>query len=205
MKTRYSLQKNPKGLMFATFLFVLLVLLLSPTGGVEAERYDMPHNRRISDILPADQIKGEHYKIQDEVVFEGYMNIFKVGSDYGEFEVTGNSALRKMLKEIHAIAVLKEIGKTKAFTVALADSAKKPFQFVGNLITKPVETVTSVPKGVAGLFEGAYAGITTKSQAGEDSQVESLLLSKYKRDYAYNLGVDVYSSNEALQAELEII
>jgi hypothetical protein len=133
------------------------------------------------------------------------MDTFKLDSDYGKFEVTGDGALRKLLKEIHAITVLKEIGKTEAFTKALADAAKKPFQFAGNLITKPVETVGSVPKGVASIFEGAYSSITTKSQAGEDSEVESLLLSKYKREYAYNLGVDVYSSNEVLQAELDRI
>ena len=172
---------------------------------MKQREYDVPHNRKISDILPSDQIKGEHYKIHKEVIFEGYMDTFKVDSDYGDFEVTGDGALRKLLKEIHAITVLKEIGKTEAFTEALADAAKKPFEFAGNLITKPVETVSSVPKGVASIFEGAYAGVTTKSQAGEDSQVESLLLSKYKREYAYNLGVDVYSSNAALQAELDRI
>jgi hypothetical protein len=181
------------------------VLVLSTTGSVEAERYDVPHNRKVSDILPADQIKGDHYKIGEEVIFEGYMDTFKVDSDYSPFEVTGDGALRKLLKEIKAITALKEIGKTEAFTEALADAAKKPFEFAGNLVTKPVETVSSVPKGVASIFEGAYAGVTTKSQTGEDSQAESLLLSKYKREYAYNLGVDVYSSNEALQKELDRI
>lgn len=205
METRFPVQKKPVGRLLASSLFVLLVLVLSTTGIVEAERYDVPHNRRISDILPADQIKGEHYKIHKEVIFTGFMDTFKVDSDYSDFEVTGNGALRKLLKEIHAITALKEIGKTEAFTKALADAAKKPFEFAGNLVTKPVETVTGVPKGVASLFEGAYAGVTTKSQAGEDSQAESLLLSKYKREYAYNLGVDVYSSNEALQKELDRI
>jgi len=205
MKKLFSVQKKPVRRLFTASLFVLLVLLFSTTGRVEAERYDVPHNRKISDILPADQIKGEHYKIHKEVVFKGYMDTFKVDSDYSAFEVTGDGALRKLLKEIHAITILKQIGKTEAFTEALADAAKKPFQFAGNLITKPVETVSSVPKGVASIFEGAYAGVTTKSQAGEDSQAESLLLSKYKREYAYNLGVDVYSSNAALQAELDRI
>jgi len=205
MKTRFSVQRKPVGRLLNASLFVLLVLVLSITGSVEAERYDVPHNRKISDILPADQIKGEHYRIHNEVIFKGYMDTFKIDSDYSDFEVTGDGALRKLLKEIKAITVLKEIGKTEAFTEALADAAKKPFQFAGNLITKPVETVSSVPKGVASIFEGAYAGITTKSQAGEDSQAESLLLSKYKREYAYNLGVDVYSSNAALQAELDRI
>jgi hypothetical protein len=205
MKTFLSAQKKPFWHLFTASLFVLLILVLSTTGRVEAERYDVPHNRKISDILPDDKIKGEHYKIHNEVIYKGFMNTFKVDSDYGEFEVTGNGALYKLLKEIHAITVLKEIGKTEAFTEALADAAKKPFEFAGGLVTKPVETVSSVPKGVAGIFQGAYAGLTTKSQAGEDSQVESLLLSKYKREYAYNLGVDVYSSNAALQAELDRI
>jgi hypothetical protein len=204
MKTISLAQKNPAGILYLSFIFIYLLFFFMAVS-VSAKEYDVPHNRKVSDILPADQIKGEHYKIQKEVVFEGYMDTFKVDSDYGEFKVTGDGALRKLLKEVRAITVMKEIGKTEAFTKALADAAKKPFQFAGNLITKPVETVSSVPKGVASIFEGAYAGVTTKSQAGEDSQVESLLLSKYKREYAYNLGVDVYSSNEVLQAELDRI
>jgi hypothetical protein len=53
------------------------------------------------------------------------------------------------------------------------------------------------------MFSNAYASATTKKQAGEDSSAEALAgLSKYKREYAYNLGVDVYSSNPAFQKEL---
>ena len=204
MKNLYAVQKIPMRVLLIASVFMYL-LLFSMTVSAEAEEFDMPHNRKVSDILPADQIKGEHYQMREEVVFEGYMDTFKVDSDYGEFEVTGDGALRKLLKEIQAITVLKEIGKTEAFTKAFANAVKKPFQFVGGLVTKPVETVTNVPKGVAQLFENAYTGITTKSQAGEDSQVESLLLSKYKREYAYNLGVDVYSSNTVLQDELDRI
>ena len=205
MKKLYLVQKSPGRVLFTTSVFIFLFMLFSITAIVEAAEYDVPQNRKVSDILPADQIKGEHYKIHDEVVFEGYMDTFTVDSDYGNFKVTGDGALRKMLKEIHAITVLKEIGKTEAFTKALGEAAKKPFKFVGGLVTKPVETVTSVPKGVASIFEGAYASLTTKSQSGEDSQVKALLLSKYKREYAYNLGVDVYSSNEVLQEELDRI
>jgi hypothetical protein len=56
---------------------------------------------------------------------------------------------------------------------------------------------------VYSIFESAYTSLTTKRQKGEDSKVEALLaLSAYKREYAYNLGVDVYSSNRVLQEEL---
>ena len=168
--------------------------------------YEKFSDRKISDILPADKVAGEHYKIRETVQFYGLMDHFTVDSDYGVFEITGDASLRKLLREIDAMTAFKKIESTDAFGKALVASAKKPIQFVGNLVTEPVDTVTGIPKGVGKLFSNAYASITTKKQAGEDSAAEAMLsLSKYKREYAYNLGVDPYSSNPVFQKELDRI
>jgi len=188
---------------FAVLLVTAFIsaAVCSPAAGTDYEQFT---DRKASDIMPSEKLSGEHYKIKDVVESYGYMNHFTVDSDYGIFEVTGNAALRKLLREIEAMTALKKIASTDAFGKALAASAKKPIDFAGNLVTHPVDTVTGVPKGVGRLFSNAYTSITTEKQAGEDSEIESLLsLSKYKREYAYNLGVDPYSSNDIFQKDLE--
>lgn len=190
----------------AIMIFVSLVTLLSALSmpGAEAQEYNqLPVNRRASDIVPADKIMGEHYQILDTVEVRGNMNHYKVNSDYGFFEVTGDGLLKKRLKEIQAITVLQKIQGTDAFQKALKAAAMSPVKFGENMVTDPVDTVSAIPKGVGQMFSNAYSSLTTKRQAGEDSSAEALTgLSKYKREYAYNLGVDVYSSNPAFQKEL---
>ena len=190
----------------AIMIFVSLVMLFSALNrpGAEEKEYEqLPVNRRASDIVPADKITGEHYQILDAVVVRGNMDYYKVNSDYGFFEVTGDGLLKKRLKEIQAITVLQKIQGTDAFQKALKAAAMSPVKFGENLVTDPVDTVSAIPKGVGQMFSNAYASVTTKRQAGEDSTAEALAgLSKYKREYAYNLGVDVYSSNPVFQKEL---
>jgi len=191
---------------FLVVFFVSLVMLFSALSmpGAEEKEYDqLPVNRQATDILPADKIRGEHYQVLDAVTVQGNMDYYKVNSDYGFFEVTGDGLLKKRLKEIQAITVLQKIQGTDAFKKALQAAAMSPVKFGENMITDPVDTVSAIPKGVGQMFNNAYSSLSTKRQAGEDSSAEALAgLSKYKREYAYNLGVDVYSSNPAFQKEL---
>jgi hypothetical protein len=139
--------------VFVLMSFTMLVLAASvPASGGEYEKFS---DRKVSDILPADKVAGEHYKIRETVQSSGYMDHFTVDSDYGVFEVTGDAALRKLLREIAAMEALNKIKSTTAFGKALAASAKKPIQFVGNLVTEPVDTVSSIPTGVGRLFSNA--------------------------------------------------
>jgi hypothetical protein len=53
------------------------------------------------------------------------------------------------------------------------------------------------------IFSNSYTALTSKRDPRQDEAYESaLLLSSYKRHYANQLGVDVYSSNAVLQKEL---
>ncbi len=186
-------------------VLILLAIFFSAEGLVSAadSKYEQFIERKASDILPEGRRAGAHYKVRETVPAYGFMDHFTVDSDYGIFDVTGDGALRKLLREINALSEMQKIENTEAFGKALAASAMKPVDFTGNLVTHPADTVASIPKGVAKLFSSAYASITTKKQTGEDSVSEAMLsLSKYKREYAYNLGVDVYSSNPVLQKEL---
>jgi hypothetical protein len=187
---------------------VVLTIFFSTTLQIEAKdaKFETPHNRKVSDVLPKDLINGPHYKIRETVVSDGYMNRFTVDSDFGVFEVTGNLALRKLLKEIQAIAELNKVQQSEVFKQSLAEAAKKPVNFGKNLITDPADTLSGIPKGIGRLFENISTGIKNPKQAGQDSTVETALqVSSNKREWAAKLGVDVYSSNKVLQKELNSV
>ena len=184
-----------------TVILASLFLFLPLIQGAE---YEQLQDRSIRDILPADKISGSHYKIRDTVRCDGFLDHFTVDSDFGVFEVTGDGVLRKLLREIQAIAALRKIQDSDAFKQSLSEAAKKPEEFGKELIDDPEKALTGVGKGVASIFNSAYTAATTRQQKGEDSKAAALLsLSAYKRDYAFKLGVDVYSSNPALQKELD--
>jgi hypothetical protein len=184
----------------------VLIMLLAPIVATAAAEYEVPIDGKASDILPADKLSGPHYQIQDRVVCFGYMNQFTVNSDYGTFEPSSDYALRKLLKEIQAIAVLREIKESKVYLDSVKNAAKMPFEFGKNIITDPVDTISGVPKGVFRLFSNIGTAATNERNPSEDARWKTLLLlSSYKRDYAYELGVDVYSSNPVLQKELNSV
>jgi hypothetical protein len=185
---------------------VFLGMVWASSGAVRAAEYETPGDRKVSEILQPEILKGPHYRIREVVTTDGYMDRFTVESDYGVFEITGDIALRKLLREIYAIAALREIKGTDAFAAAVKDSATAPIALGKNLITNPADTVTGIPKGVYRLFSNTGTGMTTSRDPSEDSRLETaLLLSTYKRDYAAQLGVDVYSSNRVLQKELNSV
>ncbi len=182
---------------------VSMLLLCATVSATSAAQFEAPANRKAAEILPAELIQGPHYRVRDSVVSYGYMHHWTVDTDFGTFEATGDGALRKLIREIHAIAALKEISRGEAFASSVAYAAKQPFQFAGKMITDPVDTISAGPSGVFHIFGNIYTGITEKHDPSEDSRLkQALFVSSWKRDFAAEHGVDVYSSNKALQEQL---
>jgi len=188
-------------------LVVLTVFLCAVGMAWAAEgEFEKPMGGKASSILPAQMIAGDHYKVRDDVAADGFMYLYTVDSDYGLFQPTGNHAVNKLIPEIKAITALREIKKNSFYLEAVAKSGMMPVQFAKGLVTAPVDTVTSVPKGVAHLFTDVYTGVTTKKDPSQDSAAKAMLgVSQYKRELANKLGVDVYSSNPVLQDELNAV
>jgi hypothetical protein len=180
--------------------------VLAAEGGAGAADYETPKSRSAKDALPAAVAAGSDYTVSDPVVADGYMYQFKVKSPYAVFDVTGIGALRKLEYEIWAIGQLKQVTKSDAFLKSLKDQAGKPLVFAKDVITKPGETLSGIPKGVGRLFSNATSAITNKKDPSQESTAKELLLvGSFKRDYAARFEVDPYSSNPVLQAELDKI
>ncbi len=165
--------------------------------------YETPGILDAYEILPPDLLEGKDFWMDRRVVSYGLNNRYIINSHFGKFEANGEGMLRIREQEIRAIGGLREIKKTKAFGEAFKKAATSPLKGAQALITDPVATVKGVPKGIGKFF--SRIGEMTKGGRGdrEDGYAQELVgLGRVKRQYAHKFGVDVYSSNEVLQKEL---
>ena len=186
-----------------TGLAILMVASLLTINSSFAQQYETYGMRKAADILPAGLQKGAHFSVHDDVVAYDYLHHFVVESDFGTFEATGDAALRKLVREISAIAALKDTKTREAVGASLKNAATAPFELAKSLVTSPVDTVSGLPKGVFQIFGNISESITMTHDPAEDGQVQqALFVSSWKRDFAAEHGIDVYSSNKVLQKEL---
>ena len=157
--------------------------------------------------MPPALLSGPHYQLGSTVTTFAFMNLYSMTSDYGQFSPPSDARLRRLIREITAIAELKKIRESDAFAKATIEAGKGVVQGAQRLINDPVGTIGAVPEAVFSVFgrvsEAAKRG--GRSQY-EDGVAQNLLaVSSFKREYAQKLDVDVYSSNEVLQKELNSV
>jgi len=103
-------------ILYVFFVGAVAFLLSAVIDTVYADNaYEVPRVRSARTFLDAKIIKGPHHTVRDRVSTDGYLHRFTVDSDFGVFKVTGDSALRKLVKEIAAIAALREIKQSDVF------------------------------------------------------------------------------------------
>ena len=164
---------------------------------------------KASEILKPEFLAGTYFKVQEDVPTQTGCNRFSIESDFGAFEAEGNEMLIRRIKEINAIAQLKEVSRTDEYKNALVKAAKAPVAAAKNIVTDPVHAVASVPKGIMKFMGriGETAKSVRQKQEGKDpegSQLQQVIgFSDTKRKVAMSLGVDPYSSNAVLQHELD--
>ena len=198
--------KPDKSFRPAAAVLMLLLVAYPAAAQQKPPAFEIPGSRQAKDIIGAGALKGEHYRIRDLVLNDGYTDRWTVDSDYGTFEVAGDGALKKLLAEIPAIAELQKVKKSKAYADGLKGAVKAPIELTKSLITHPVDTVTGVPKGFYALMENVGTSATTTQDPSADPRyAQALKMSSFKRDYCDKLNVDVYSSNKVLQKELNSV
>ena len=209
------------------FIFLVLTLSLAlpvlgqkseePVSSTSDSAFEELPELRASEILRADMLKGPYHSVREPVPTASGSNQFVIDSEYGVFDADGNEMLFRRVKELYAIAQLKDVSRTEQFTNALVAAAKSPLIAAQKIIKDPGEAISNVPKGVMKFFGKAKKTVTkTVKNAGKDknkdekdaegSQTEQALgLSKAKREIAISMGIDPYTTNAVLQKQLEEI
>lgn len=163
----------------------------------------MPPLFSAAGLLTPDWLKGPHHSVQEEVVNDGAEHHFVVTSGSGEFPAVGMAMLRTQVIEAEAIAALKSVRQSEVFVEALKTQLLYPLQGLKILLTDPRRLGRSVGGGLLEFL--AMPGEVSKFETSEqeDSMTKSAIGFSYmKRKLAFQFGVDPYSSNPALQDEL---
>src|SRR6516162_1626987 len=194
--------------------FVVAVVVLANSGGSLAEEaatgqaaFDSPEVRATADVVAPDLLRGPHYQLGPIVSSFAFMDHYTVTSDYGPFTAPSDARLRRLIREIAAIAELQKIHQSDAFAKATVEAGKGVVKGAQHLIEDPVGTIGAVPEAVFSVF----GRVSESAKRGRRSQYEDgvaqnlLAVSSFKRDYARKFDVDVYSTNEVLQKELNSV
>jgi len=171
---------------------------LDPAAGYEA----LPM-LRAGDLLPPSLLRGPHHRVRDAVGSDGFLHLYSVDSDFGNFEAAGDDLLRIRIHEIAALAELDRMQKREEFAKAVTQGLKSPFVAAWNLIRDPVDSILGVPQTAWETIRKT-AELTRRERGElEDSGFREFIgFESRKRELAYQLGVDPYSSNRALQKQL---
>jgi hypothetical protein len=184
------------------------LLLLLPFALLAQDGFEQPPTLSAAAILKPEFAGGTGFTLRDPVPTYGGRNGYMIDSDSGVFEADGNVMLMRRVREIAAIAKLRAVSRTDEYKSALESAAASPLLVAKGLIEHPVSTFTGVPKGLFKFMNRAGQGLKERGDGRERSQYEDsnaaqlIGFAKAKRDVALKLGVDPYSSNEALQREL---
>lgn len=190
------------GFIIALVIFVAGEKCASAQGAHEA----LP-SLSAAKILPPELLSGPNHRVQERVSNDGFLNTYTIDSKFGQFKAVSTALLRERVQEINAMAAMDKLKGTKEYGTAVKESALSAMVAAKDMVFQPVQTVKTAASGVAVAFRRAGDSLFgAKRSDTEDSRFKSLIgFSNYKREYAHDLGVDVYSRNEVLQERLDEI
>ncbi len=155
------------------------------------------------DFLTEAELEGPDHQVDDQVVNDGLMNHYTLNATPGRLEVEGTDLLVVRLSEIAALQRLEAIKGTTTYGDAFAAAVKSPYHAAKALVTEPVETVKRVGAGVGRFLGSVGHAVAGKPTEQEDGAVKTALgFDVYKRNFAYEAGVDPYTSYAPLTERL---
>lgn len=171
---------------------------VDPAGGFEP----LPQ-LRATELVPAELREGPHHRVREAVETDGFLHLYVIESDFGEIEAAGDELLRVRVREIAALAQLEQMQKREEFAKAMAAGLKSPFVAAWNLLRDPVDSILGVPQAAWDTVRKT-AELTRRERGElEDSGFREFIgFETRKRELAFELGVDPYSSNRVLQKQL---
>lgn len=135
----------------------LTLILLLPMSAAElraVEGFDEPGPRNASEILPADLIKGDHFRVHDGVGWNDGLHEFTVETEFGSFDVWGEPMLRVRLAEVDAWVALRNTSGFEVGAEAMGRSALSAVGALANAFAHPIRTIAGFRRVSGGCISG---------------------------------------------------
>jgi len=186
----------------------VLVLALSVWGTVfvstaqPQEFQKAPILLQASQVLSKELLSGPNYTVKETVTNDGFINLYELDTPYGSLKVESTALLLKRVAELRAISKINELKGTDVYMKAAKGAALAPVKTATGVVTDPVGTASGVVSGVGNFF-GKVSDAATSSDPNKDKALNSISgQAAFKRDFAYQFGVDAYTNFEPLQKAL---
>jgi hypothetical protein len=168
-----------------------------------AAGFELPPVRKASELLPPELLQGPHYTLGEKVYTDGYTHVFTIVSDFGVLHARGDDMLGVRLREVQAIAAMREMSATNEFATAAGKALASPFVATWNVISHPVDTIVGIPKSAwQTVRRTSDIASSDRGELEDSAMAEFIGFEAKKRQITGELGVDPYSSNRLLQKEL---
>jgi hypothetical protein len=171
-----------------------IAVALSAGVALPETAYESAALLRASDLLAPGVRQGPHHVVEDAVTSDGLLRIYTITSDFGRFEARGEDVLRMRIREIEALAILRDASRSPAYEEAARVAGPSPFVSGRKLGDGPLDLRS--PRGTGDALPLSGSG-------GADFLGQLVEFHASKRKLARVLRVDPYSSNAPLQRALD--
>jgi len=192
--------------------FILVALTFAATTALAQAQFATPPAAKAFEIpgrvptkmfIPSDLISGPLHSVGDFAENDGMNNTYFLYSGNDAWAVTTGIALRTRIREIYAIAKLREMSKTDEFAQAMANAGKQKIESVVGIVANPLGTIQNIPLGASRFFGRIGESLKGGRTQGEGNARQNAVgVSKAKVALAVKLGVSPYSYNQELQTQL---
>jgi hypothetical protein len=187
-------------------LFAVMFSALSwiyPAGAASAPTLrNPPIILKASIVLPKSMLAGPGFSVEPSVENDGFVNIYRLRTEYGPLRVESTALLMERINELQALRHMEELKQTKAYGQALKEGAKAPLKTAKGVVTEPVETAKGVATGVGRWFSDVGRSIVSDDPHQENVLKTAIGYAGMKRKYAYEYGIDPYTTYEPVQQRL---
>ena len=189
---------------FTCIFFVLFLITVSDTAAVD-KGYEQPGEYRASAILNPELLKGRYHQVDERVLYDGFLYHFTVQSNFGPFQVASISSLAYLIRELTAIAAMKQVETSDVVVKSIQTSGENTVEGVKNLFSDPEGTIQGAGQGIGSLFNRASKTVGRRELTEtEDNRMKQFVgVTKSKGNIATKYGVGIYSRNNVLQEELD--
>jgi hypothetical protein len=188
---------------FFKMRFTALLLLLIPSAiGAEPLGFETPGPVPSAELLPPAFLA----KIGPTAEADGLHATYEIFNGSAREEVTGTQFLANRLRELQAIASLREMNKSAEFGKALLQSGGEKIQSVGAAVKDPAGTAKRLPQGASKFFGRVGNSIKSmgEGKVGAAEAVEAAAgVHRKKAELALKLGVSPFTTDPVLQSELD--
>ena len=190
----------------------LVLMAGDATGQLSSDAYEEAPGYRAADILSAEVRQSGHYRVRDQVALKGDMYVFDIDSDYGLYRVESLPMLMTRTHELRTLA--QAISQYKVDDDAFAEQLRGQLTYNARTLVDVVVAPFSMAGQLASNIGQTARELTelgTTRYPAEDKTVyvdalsHDVIAGTHKRNVAFQLNLDPYSTNPKVQEFLNTV